>query len=247
MDANAEKTMKNREMLTNGSDGLSMIYKSCVASISVTTPLGEQLQYRSQFVGSDSLSYLLLKLPSIGATSIKRHFQQGFYLSVKAIADRGEGTIVCFRTKIRNVILNPIALLVLDIPTTMKLHQLRCEPRFEVSMRANVIFDQDSFQVELLDLSNSGCCFVISTHDCKLKKDDPLVIEVMNSDSEVVTSIKGKICNSRRVKEANSFGVLCDPQCKEQMEGLLARIVFGGSKMCFADSQQPGKNKVAMN
>ncbi|MGF1765033.1 PilZ domain-containing protein [Aliivibrio kagoshimensis] len=224
----------DRERITLGPLGLSMIFKSSLVHVSVTTPLGKKLKCNTFFIGSDSLSYLLLKLPTISKEMVEEFFQEGFTLTVKAISDQGEGSIIIFRSQITEILQRPAALMVLAMPKTMRLHQLRNEPRFEVAMNALVSKDDAHVNVELRDLSNSGCNFAIDSSDSTFEKQDIVQIKVMRKNSdEVVSVLGGDICNSFTKGGVTSYGVRFNEASSEEINTLLARLIFDGSKMCF--------------
>lgn len=179
MNLNLDPKIEDRKKVISSSSGLSMFCSGCSVSITIITPLGEQLHRNTKFVGSDSSNYLLLKLPSYDSHILTNYFQVDFYLNAKVVARRGEGVIVCFRTKIKNIILQPIALLVIDIPKTMLLYQLRSEPRYDVDMSAKVVAKSKKINVMIKDISSGGCCFMADIYAPKLESDESLVIKVL--------------------------------------------------------------------
>ncbi|MGF1764221.1 flagellar brake domain-containing protein, partial [Aliivibrio kagoshimensis] len=179
----------NREKITTGPSGLNMIFKSTLVHISITTPLGERLKCNTLFIGSDSQSYLLLKFPAISLESQEHFLQEGFKLTVKAISGQGEGSIILFRTLIQHVILQPIPILIVAMPSTMKLHQLRREPRFEVDMKGIIHIDDREVQVKLRDLSNNGCSFMVEDSENNLHKDKYIILDVISRHSTKVVSV----------------------------------------------------------
>ncbi|MBL4830387.1 MAG: flagellar brake protein [Aliivibrio sp.] len=233
-DENDNSDKSNREKITTGPSGLNMIFKSTLVHISVTTPLGKGFKCNTLFVGTDSRSYILLKLPTIGPEMLEQFFQEGFKIVVKAISEQGEGSIIIFRATIKHIWLQPIPILVLNMPSTMKLHQLRREPRFEVEMEANIQIKEQKIKVNLRDLSNNGCNFVLDNLDTSFSKDEYVVIEVVGRNTaEVVSVLNGSICNSYQKSGQTFYGVVFDAKSRESITSLLAKLIFDGSKMCF--------------
>ncbi|MCG7584316.1 PilZ domain-containing protein [Photobacterium sp. OFAV2-7] len=226
---NLDPNVDVQKKVISSLSGLNMLCHSCLVSITVITPLGEQLHNSTKYVGADSSNYILLKLPSYDSHTLANYFQVGFDLNVKVVARRGEGVIVCFRTKIKNIILQPIALLVIDIPKTMILYQLRSEPRYDVDISAEIIGKSKRIHVKIIDISISGCCFVADIHASKLEGDELLEIKVMDTNFNNITGLTGKISNFREENKTISYGMMFDSQSKVQIKELLSQLISDDS------------------
>ncbi|MGR5149681.1 PilZ domain-containing protein [Photobacterium alginatilyticum] len=228
---------KSREKTISGNQGIAMVRHGSEVTISIKTPLGRLYRIETVFIGSNSSDEIFFELPEVSKSVIDEYFDQGFWLTVKAISEKGEGAIVNFKTQIMYTILKPTRLLVLELPRTMGLLQLRSEPRYDVKLQGKIALAQRELLVDFKDLSKNGCCFYQDINGPQLREDMAIVVMIQNPASGKVFTLTGLVKSVHRSGSQNYYGMLFDLDGQKQAKALLAQLIFDGSKLSFKHYQ----------
>jgi len=137
----------------NSTDALAMVEHSSELKLNITTPVGTKFICRTPFIGTHSDRYLSAEIPNISSEDMDFYFQEGFWINIRALSTRGEGAMIHFRSQLLHVIQEPIPFVMLSIPNTMQVTQLRKEPRYEVNLPGKVLAEEHKANCEVRDLS----------------------------------------------------------------------------------------------
>ncbi|WP_413283603.1 flagellar brake domain-containing protein [Vibrio sp. MA40-2] len=240
--------IKCNESTINSTDAIDMVAHGSELTINLTTPVGIKYMGKTNFIGSHSNNLILMEIPNISEEDQRYFFQEGFWMNVRAISQKGEGALIYFKTQIVHILKDPIPLVMVSIPSTMKIHQLRKEPRYDVSLKAcveranatttntgavNTKTGQSKIECEVRDLSKGGCRFITSPLAKKYDVGEEVVINIMTSANSKVQllPLHGKICNLQSSMHYAKYGLRFDSIGKSHVKSLLSLLKFDGVKL----------------
>ncbi len=237
-----ESSLANQKKITsnmNSTDALAMVAHGSEMHFSITTPVGTTFTGTTSFIGTHSDNYILIEVPDVSKDDYAYYFQEGFWLNIRALSQRGEGAIIRFRSQIRHIVSTPIPMVLIAIPTTMEVAQLRKEPRFEVNLAAKAMLNNDKFSCEIRDLSKNGCSFVTPALSKAMNVGDTISLHVpLSKNSNVAIPLAGLVCNVQSSNHYNRYGMKFEDYGIENAKKLLARLKFDGSKLALK-AQKP--------
>lgn len=217
----------------NSTDALSLIEHGSDITITITTPVGTSFRCSSQFIGYHSNNHILIEIPNIDDSDIKYFFQEGFWLIIRAISQRGEGGIIQFRAQLMHIIEEPIGLIALSVPQSMQVTNLRKEPRYDLNLEAQLQVGERRIRCELRDMSKSGCRFILPALGKSLGIGQPVSIYVQSpaGKSRLFSPLSGLICNLQRSNHYIAYGIKFDELGKQHGKDLLTQLKFDGTKL----------------
>ncbi len=216
----------------NSTDAMAMVEHGSEVTLNVTTPVGTKFITTSTFVGCHSNNTALIEVPNISDEDLKFYFQEGFWINVKAYSHRGEGAVIPFRAQLQHRLGDPYPILVLSLPNTMQVFQLRKEVRYEVNLKGRVRLDEYRSECEIRDLSRSGCRFVTSPMSRPLQVGDRITLDLtMPSDGRLLAPLNGRICNLQKSTHYARYGMEFDEVGKTNAKSLLSHLKFDGTKL----------------
>ncbi|MGR5238963.1 flagellar brake protein [Vibrio alfacsensis] len=223
---------KRQATTLNSTDAMAMVEHGSEVTLNVTTPVGIKCTTTSTFIGCHSNKTALIEIPNISEEDLRFYFQEGFWINVKAFSHRGEGAIIPFRAQLRHRLGAPYPLLVLSLPNTMEVYQLRKEIRYEVNLRSRIQLNDYRCECEIRDLSHSGCRFVTSPMSRPLQVGEQVSLDlVMPGDGRILPPLKGRICNLQKSIHYARYGVEFDDVGKTNAKNLLSQLKFDGTKL----------------
>ncbi|GAA5645815.1 flagellar brake protein [Vibrio proteolyticus] len=222
----------------NSTDALAMLEHGSEMTIGITTPVGTTFRCKTAFIGTHSSNLILIEIPKISDDDINFFFQEGFWLTVRAISPRGEGALVHFRSQLTHFVREPVSMVAISVPGTMQVTQLRKEPRYEVNLPGKVILGDYRSECEIRDLSKSGCRFITAPLGRTFLVGDEIAIELSanNKEQNVFAPLYGKVCNLQRSKHYSRYGLQFDEQGMTNARNLLAQLKFDGTKLTLRSS-----------
>ncbi len=202
-------------------------------TIGITTPVGTSFRAKTAFIGKHSQNIALIELPTISDDDLDYYFQEGFWLVVRAISQRGEGALVHFRSQIVQLYLHPIPMVAISVPQTMQVAQLRKEPRYELNLATKVSTEQHQVDGEIRDLSKGGCRFVTAPLAKSFQVGDivHLHVKVDTRHQVQMAPLHGKICNLQRSLHYARYGVEFDELGQQAAKKLLGHLKFDGTRL----------------
>ncbi|WED24800.1 flagellar brake protein [Vibrio sp. JC009] len=228
-------TPKANESTINSTDAIDMINHGSELTINITTPVGIKYMGKARFIGSHSDNLFLIEPPEISGEDYDYFFQEGFWINIKAISQRGEGAIVQFRSQIEHISHDPMKMVMVKIPGMVKIHQLRKEPRYDVNLEARAVVGSRKIECEIRDLSKGGCRFVTSSLANSFHVGDDISLEIItNNKSKVqLLPLQGHICNLQSSLHYAKYGIQFDDIGSANVKTLLSYLKFDGTKLAL--------------
>ncbi|PWI33223.1 cation tolerance protein CutA [Vibrio albus] len=224
---------KGTDTVVNSTDAIDMISHGSELTINITTPVGIKYMGKTKFIGSHSDQLLLLEIPEISEEDQQFFFQEGFWINIRAISQRGEGAIIQFRSQILHIIEHPLPMVMVSIPGVMNVHQLRKEPRYDVNLQARAYVDGKKLECEIRDLSRGGCRFITNPLARNFDVGDKIAIEVITGRNSNIQlpPLKGHVCNLQSSMHYAKYGMQFDDIGTANVKTLLGHLKFNGTKL----------------
>ncbi len=220
----------------NSSDALAMIEHSSEMTIGITTPVGTKFRCKTQFIGTHPDNLILIEIPPISKTDLDFYFQPAFWMNIRAISPRGEGAQIHFKSQIKHVIQDPIAMISMTIPNTMQINQLRKEPRYDIHLEGAITQGGNKTHCEIRDLSKSGCRFFTAPLGPTFQVGDVIMIEISeNINQPQCPPLFGTVCNLQRSTHHSRYGLEFSELGRKNAKTLLSRLRFNGTKLTFSN------------
>ncbi|USD66941.1 flagellar brake protein [Vibrio sp. SCSIO 43136] len=229
------QALRGTESVMRSTDALTMVAHSSEVTINITTAVGIKYQGTTNFIGTHGNDLILLEIPDMSDEDKEYFLQDGFWLNVRAISPRGEGALLYFRSQMVHVVYDPVPMLMLSIPSTMKVLQLRKEPRYDVALHAILHCKECKIEAEIRDLSKGGCRIETSPLARNFQIDDVIRIELTEKAQSVQTlpAMSGKVCNLQRSQNCAKYGLIFDDLGRENVKKLLSCLKFDGTKLAL--------------
>ncbi|CAM4173091.1 flagellar brake protein [Vibrio agarivorans] len=217
----------------NSVDALAMVEHGSEMTINITTPVGTTFRISANFIGTHSDTMVMIEPPVMSEDDLANYFQEGFWVNVRAISPRGEGAVVHFRAQIEHVIHDPLPYIAMSVPRTMKVQQLRKEPRYDVNLVGRVRSENQQAECEVRDLSKGGCRFITTPLARPYQVGDSVEITFLmpQGKQKQFAPLYGRVCNLQRSSFHARYGVQFDDKGRENAKFLLANLKFNGSKL----------------
>ncbi|MBV7314496.1 flagellar brake protein [Shewanella sp. NIFS-20-20] len=217
----------------SGLHALEMIIQGDDAILDILTPLNKRLTLSTALIGSDKQEFLLFSLPHLTCQQRERFLYEGFRLVVTLVSERGDGARLRFVSRIKHIITQPLAMLVVELPSIMQMTPMRQENRFDLDMSAHIVMPNRKVEVQLKNMSVKGCRFSYDQIAPSFDVGAKINIEVISPTSGAF-SLSGMLKNCRRYRGAAVYGMQFTAQTQEISRSLLNELVFDGQKMTFA-------------
>lgn len=232
---------KGVETSINSSDGIDMISHGSEFTINIMTPVGMKFMSKTKFIGYHSNNLILLEIPDISDDKIEAFFQEGFWMNVRAISQKGEGGIIQFRSQIMHILCGEIPMIVISVPGLMKLRQLRKEPRYEVSLTGYAIVNGKKVETEIRDLSKGGCRFIIAALAKQIDIGEEIQIDIFTDSKKKqnLLSLSGRLCNLQSSLHYSKYGLKFDHAGQDNVKTLLTNMKFNGTKFVLKSEIAP--------
>lgn len=221
-----------KEVSINSSDAIEMISHSSEFIIDILTPIGRTFTTTTKFIGYHSKSLILIEFPDISRDEIDSYLQEGFWMNVRAFSQKGEGAIIKFRCQIMHTLTGVLPMILLSVPSSMYIQQLRKEPRYDVKLLSRALVNGHKAAAEIRDLSKSGCRFIISSLTKDFNIGDEVILEVTSDNRELskAVTLTGHLCNSQGTRHYAKYGVKFDDFGIKGAKVLLSNMRFNGTQ-----------------
>ena len=202
---------------------LSYLKAGAPIIIDISTPAGQKRKFNTYFIGYLPKKYVLIEYPDsskLGAFS--QYIGQGTVITVRGLIEGRDGAAVAFISTIRQTLQIPSRIMVLDIPNTVTLQQLRSSVRIDTQIVAKVKIDDVYWQTTMTNLSvNGGQLDIINGEKLVLAEDKIIEILVETSEGEDNIKLEATVCNFKKQVDGVSFGVKFNQVNKQQVIELL--------------------------
>lgn len=237
--ASAKKTPeKNKERVVMGIQAMDFIQHGTEADLEIVTPLGQRLTFKSNFIGFDDQQHIFFILPKFPKSEYEEFFIQGFNVDIQGISEKGEGALVCFRSRIKHVIYRPIQVLVFPVPQQAKLVLLRNEVRYELRLPGDIQLLNRKLRVILTDVSSAGCGFTFEAISPVFDVDLQMTLEVTNSSTGETYALSGSVQNGRTKRGRQIYGMVFNEPGKANCRRLLTGLIYDGTKYVFTNPKK---------
>jgi c-di-GMP-binding flagellar brake protein YcgR len=233
IDVNDAPAIDGNESTINSTDAIDMVDHGSEMTINLTTPVGIKYMGKTNFVGTHTDNFILMEIPQISEEDQEYFFQEGFWMNIRAISQKGEGALIYFRTQIMHILKEPIPLMMVSIPGMMKIKQLRKEPRYDVALRAHAQVAETKIECEVRDLSKGGCRFITSPLAKKYDVGEEVSINIITpANSKVkLLPLYGTICNLQSSMHYAKYGLKFNETGQTHVKSLLGLLKFDGVKL----------------
>ncbi|PKH85374.1 PilZ domain-containing protein [Colwellia sp. Bg11-28] len=202
---------------------LSYLKAGAPIIIDISTPAGQKRKFNTYFIGYLPKKYVLIEYPDsskLGAFS--QYIGQGTVITVRGLIEGRDGAAVAFISTIRQTLQIPSRIMVLDIPNTVTLQQLRSSVRIDTQIVAKVKIDDVYWQTTMTNLSvNGGQLDIINGEKLVLAEDKVIEVLVETSEGEDNIKLDATVCNFKKQVDGVSFGVKFNQVNKQQVIELL--------------------------
>ena len=202
---------------------LSYLKAGAPIIIDISTPAGQKRKFNTYFIGYLPKKYVLIEYPDsskLGAFS--QYIGQGTVITVRGLIEGRYGAAVAFISSIRQTLQIPSRIMVLDIPNTVTLQQLRSSVRIDTQIVAKVKIDDVYWQTTMTNLSvNGGQLDIINGEKLVLAEDKIIEVLVETSEGEDNIKLDATVCNFKQQVDGVSFGVKFNQVNKQQVIELL--------------------------
>ena len=216
-------------------DALPMIAHGSELTFDLMTPIGSHLSSKANFIGCHGHQYILMEMPKVQDDDKAYFFQEGFWMEVSVISSRGRGAHISFKSQLIHMIEAPVGMVLLSLPQSMQIYQLRKEPRYDVALMAQALTNTHKFECEIHDLSRGGCRLVTSVLNQTLNIGDNVAISVTHQGKPITESAQliGEVCNLQSSINHSKYGLKfsCDGQKNAKL--LLGKLKFDGTKLAM--------------
>ncbi|MEZ9232110.1 flagellar brake protein [Vibrio amylolyticus] len=227
----------------NSTDALDMVEHGSELTMTISTPIGRKYQCASRFLGTHPDNLVLVETPHLPKDEFEFFFQTGFKLNVRAISPRGEGAKIHFQSQIQHIVQEPISMIAISVPNSMRVTQLRKEARYDINLMGAVLQDSGNTQCEIRDLSKSGCRFFTPPLGKSFQVGDEVTIGLHRTlEQPKCPPLIGTICNLQRSAHYSRYGLEFSEEGKANVKTLLSYLKFNGTKLAFSNKLKPKGN-----
>ncbi len=191
--------------------------------IDISTPAGQKRKFSTIFIGYLPKKYVLVEFPDASKLgAFAQYIGQGTVVTVRGLIEGRDGAAVAFVSSIRQTLQIPSRIMVLDIPNTVTLQQLRSSVRIDTRIDAKVKIDDVFWQTTMTNLSvDGGQLDIINGEKLVLAEDKIIEIVVETSEGEKNIKLNATVCNIKQQVDGLSFGVKFNQVGKQQVIELL--------------------------
>ncbi|MFT4938990.1 MAG: hypothetical protein ACI88A_002022 [Paraglaciecola sp.] len=188
---------------------LRLLPAGSIIVLEVSTPTGQKKKIHSTFIGYLSKQYILIQYPDPKKLGHFSDFiKSGATVTVRGVHEGLKFAIVAFTCQVRQTMLHPSKIIVLEFPKEIRVLYLRSGNRLQTQIEATVEFDKKSYSAQITNLSPSGCQLIISGEEPPtLANDTEIEITVAKNNELESFSVKANVCNFKQVPSGLSFGV----------------------------------------
>jgi len=191
--------------------------------IDISTPAGQKRKFSTIFIGYLPKKYVLIEFPDASKLgTFSQYIGQGTVVTVRGLIEGRDGAAVAFISTVKQTVQIPSRIMVLDIPNTVTLQQLRSSVRIDTHISAKVKIDDVYWQTTMTNLSvDGGQLDIINGEKLVLTEDKLIEIVVETSAGENNIKLNATICNIKQQVDGLSFGVKFNQVNKQQVIELL--------------------------
>ncbi|MEI6895001.1 MAG: PilZ domain-containing protein [Colwellia sp.] len=192
-------------------------------TIDITTPAGQRRKFNTFYIGYLPKEYVLIEFPDISKLgSFGQYIGQGTVVTVRGLIEGQDGAAVAFISSIKQTLLIPSRIMVLDIPDSVTLQKLRSSVRIETHIAAKVKIDDTYWDTTITNLSvNGGQLDIINGEELMLAENKIVDIVIERSGGDNNIKFNATVCNIKQQVNGLSFGVKFNQVSKDKVIEIL--------------------------
>ncbi len=227
---NAEEELR----YLRGAEAFKLVSLTTEVILSITTALGKKIRCTSRLTGCDFSRFVFLESPDISPHDKRYFLNEGYWVQVGTVCDKGEGARLSFKSKIIKYD-DDINLLAIELPYTVSMSTLRSESRYATSIKGIVSNSEKKVPTLMTDMSMHGCCLAMNRLHDILTPTQTVKIKLMNETTRQVFSLSGEVKNHSIGSGDVKVGVKFDTQCESNVKHLMSQLTFNGNALVFAN------------
>ncbi|MGF1697253.1 flagellar brake protein [Vibrio lamellibrachiae] len=219
-----------------GEDAFSRVNPLSDVAFVISTPTGKALKCRSKFIGIHPNNLLVLEKPGVSPQEFAVFFQRGYAIKACAIAQKGEGARVYFKSKIEYVVdAGPECLVLITLPkATQMAAGLRSEARLEIALEGLLDPDGHKYLCQIRDISNTGCQVVTDRDTNNYKVGNVVEVKILDTDCPDKSAIVSGIVRNKKLSSHYwTYGVQFDETSQDVANELLDKLSFDHARHQF--------------
>jgi len=207
---------------------LAFLKAGAPITIDISTPAGQKRKFNTYFIGYLPKKYVLIEFPEASKLgNFSQYIGQGTVITVRGLIEGRDGAAVAFISCVRQTLQIPSRIMVLDIPNTVTLQQLRSSVRIDTQLEAKVKIDEVYWKTTMTNLSvDGGQLDIINGEKLVLAENKVIEIVVERSAGESNIKINATVCNIKQQVDGISFGVKFNKVAKAQVIELLYQALI---------------------
>jgi len=202
---------------------LAFLKAGAAITIDISTPAGQKRKFQTHYIGYLPKKYVLIEFPD--ATKLgnfSQYIGQGTVVTIRGLIEGRDGAAVAFISTIRQTLQIPSRIMVLDIPNTVTLQQLRSSVRIDTHINAKIKIDDVYWKTTMTNLSiEGGQLDIVNGEKLVLAENKVIEIVVETDAGENNLKLNATICNVKHQVDGLSFGVKFMHVSKQQVIELL--------------------------
>ncbi len=207
---------------------LAFLKAGAPITIDISTPAGQKRKFNTYFIGYLPKKYVLIEFPEASKLgNFSQYIGQGTVITVRGLIEGRDGAAVAFISSVKQTLQIPSRIMVLDIPNTVTLQQLRSSVRIDTQIQAKVKIDDVYWQTTMSNLSvDGGQLDIINGEKLVLAENKVIEIVMERSAGESYIKFNATVCNIKQQVDGISFGVKFNKVGKEQVIELLYQALI---------------------
>jgi len=191
--------------------------------IDITTPTGQKRKFNTFFIGYLPQKYVLIEFPEASKLGgFSQYIGLGSIITARGLIEGRDGAAIAFMSSVIQTIQIPSRIMVLAIPNTVTLQQLRSSVRIDTFISAKVKVDDIYFQATITNLSvDGGQLDIINGEELMLTEDKVIDMVVEGREGKRNIKLNATVCNIKQQFGDLSFGVKFNKVSKQQVIELL--------------------------
>lgn len=196
--------------------------------IEISTPTGLSRKVHSTFIGYLSKQYVLIQYPEAKKLGHYANFlKMGGVVTLRGLHEGHKFAIVAFTTQVKQTLLQPSKVIVLEFPKEVRVLYLRNGIRLKTEIQALMEFNKENYPAQITDLSPSGCQLIINSKELPtLDNELEIEITVAKSKEQESFTTRAFVCNFKQVQTGLSIGVRFIKSNLPAIEALLYISLF---------------------
>ncbi|MEZ9232126.1 PilZ domain-containing protein [Vibrio amylolyticus] len=232
----SEDATSNSASVVYGEDAFNRVNPLSDVAFVISTPTGKSLKCRSKFIGIHPNNLLVLEKPKVSPQDFSVFFQRGYSIKACAIAEKGSGARVYFKSKIEYVVeAGPECLVLITLPkATQMAAGLRSDARLEISLEGLLDPEGHKYLCQIRDISNTGCQVVVDRDTNKYKLGNVMEIKIHDTDCPDKSAlVSGTVKNKKLSSQYWTYGIQFDEPSRDVASELLEKLSFDQEKHKF--------------